>query len=103
MIALALAAAVATTDQSREILSVGVGAHSCASWLATPDSRFEGNVWVYGYWTGLNQGGSNPYVGRSTDGPGIVAEVRKLCEATPSATVIATAYRVYITLRREGR
>ncbi len=105
MIALVLAAAIANVSPAapHDMMVMGIGYHSCATWTETPDKFSEGEAWIYGYWTGLNQAGPRRDVGSATDSPGIIAEIRKLCEATPSASLMNMTYQVYTTLRLQGR
>jgi hypothetical protein len=63
----------------------GIGTRSCAYWQSTPASINEGTAWIFGFWTGMNFGNSdNHFIGAQTDGPGIIAEVKKICNERPS-------------------
>jgi hypothetical protein len=33
---------------------IGIGSMSCAHWQSTKEHLLEGTVWIYGFWTGLN-------------------------------------------------
>lgn len=83
---------------------VGAGIYSCGSWLSTPARVQEGEVWIMGYWSGLNR--ANPQgrtVGRSTDADGLIGEVRKVCEEQPSMKLIDAATQAYVKLQAVGR
>ena len=80
------------------------GGTSCATWLSHKDQEIAGGQWVLGLWTGLNVNNPrNGMVGRSTDGAGIVAEVKLACQQAPSETLIATTLKTYHRLETEGR
>ena len=87
------------------VLSYGVGQTPCVTWLASdPLLKAKGESWVEGYWTGVND--SVPAfvaVGASTDAAGVVAEVRKSCEATPKQTLVEATSAVFIRMKAEGR
>lgn len=103
-----LSASAAHSLPDDQALVFGAGAtKSCAWWFTSPATEAEGFAWVVGFWSGLNFGQSNPDapadVGKSTDGWGIVGEVKKLCRENPSSTPLAEALKVYRTLRDQNR
>ena len=101
--ALLFAAPSETPDSGRAIWTIG-GTQSCAAWLATPQSETEGRWWLAGFWSGRNmQNGDNGRVGSSTDSEGIVGEIKRICQAEPSALLITVAGRVYVEMDRERR
>jgi hypothetical protein len=95
---LGLAAVNAAAAQGKSSLVLGIGRMSCAHWQSSPPRQREGAIWIFGYWSGINHVGettSGRLVGQHTDSEGIVAEVKKVCEAQPSMTLMdatATAY-----------
>lgn len=109
MIAAAVfAAALAASHGSDPVIFYGVGqSESCAAWLSSPQKDQEGFTWIMGFWSGLNAAavptGQRADVGRSTDGWGIVGEVRKLCQANPSSTPLIQAARLHETFKQDGR
>jgi hypothetical protein len=81
----------------------GIGAKSCAYWQSTPATVSEGHAWIYGYWSGLNtHSNKSRTVGSRTDGVGVVAEVKKICDARPSMTLTDATLSAY-TEMAEGK
>lgn len=77
---------------------------SCATWLSNPSQFAYGRGFILGVWTGLNM--KNPKSGRvgfSTDGAGIVAEVKLVCEAEPSVDLLVATMTVYNRFEKELR
>jgi hypothetical protein len=80
------------------------GSISCATWLADPISENQGIYWLFGYFTGRNVESDGPgMVGHGTDSQGIIAEVKLICEKSPSTLLGGAAHQVYNKLRDEGR
>ena len=80
----------------------GLGEESCGVW--TPFTNSDVHAWILGYWSGLNAASpSNSEVGRSTDGAGIIAQVRKDCDADETAMIGYVEGQVYLRLRSQGR
>ena len=80
----------------------GVGIASCATW--TPSNEAEVGGWVFGFWSALNiVAPVNHTVGQQTDARGVLAEVRRQCNADPSKTIEAAISDVYAEMRRKGR
>ena len=79
----------------------GIGSLSCAHWRSTPARRAEGNVWIYGFWAGLN------YVAAASDQPqldvsepAMVAKVDKICAQQPSQVLASAAWTAYLDLNK---
>jgi hypothetical protein len=69
---------------------------SCAFWLTNRANQSEGNVWILGFWSGLNfNNESNPKVGEFTDNEVIFAEIEKLCREHPSRSLVEATTQVY--------
>ena len=82
----------------------GIGMASCAAWASDPKETTEGVGWILGFWSGLNiQNTEHPKVGSSTDGAGIVGEVRRQCEREPSVNLITAVKWAYDKLEKAGR
>ena len=63
-----------------------------------------GGEWILGFVTGANAYNDQyHYVGHTTDSAGLIAEVRLACQATPSDTVQAVTFRVYVRLQKDRR
>ena len=59
-----------------------------------------------GFWSGLNRAtGINRMrvVGSTTDGDGIIEEVRKLCKEQPSLKISSATYEVYSRFQSSGK
>jgi hypothetical protein len=89
--------------QQQQAFILGIGLRSCAHWLCNT-SIYEGEVWILGFWTGLNVANASlagqgfvghGSVGHGTDAQGIFAEVRKVCAARPSMTLSSAVFTVY--------
>jgi len=81
--------------QQQQALITGIGRMSCAYWLS--QSFNEGESWILGFWSGLNHAGART-IGRHTDGPGIIAEVRKVCATRPSMTLVGATFTAYFEM-----
>ncbi|WP_293400391.1 hypothetical protein [Phenylobacterium sp.] len=95
-------AAVASAAPPAQVLTLGAGASSCASWQRSAESQAAGLQWIAGYWSGLNAMAEGK-VGHSTDVEGLVMEVANVCATEPSLTLSHAVARVYIRLREAGR
>lgn len=77
---------------------------SCSDWLKSPETQAAGNEWVLGFWTGQNVRNVRDHeVGRTTDGEGILNEVKTQCAATPDERLASVAGRVYVNFERDRR
>jgi hypothetical protein len=75
---------------------IGIGLESCSYWQSSPATSDEGRAWIYGNWTGLNiHNTQNRMVGSRTDGDGIVAEVKKVCDGQRSMSLGEAVLKVY--------
>lgn len=94
-----------TTGARAEHLSFGMGVGSCATWLSTPSSESRGGSYVTGMWTGLNAANSTGRhtVGDTTDGFGIIAEVKKTCGEQPSMAFAEAIMRTYVRIEQRER
>jgi hypothetical protein len=88
---LIFATPVLASDDKVAVRMHGIGRMTCAHWQSTQSRRYEGAVWIHGFWTALN------YVAAASDQPqskmeseAILAEVDKVC-ATDSHQILATA------------
>lgn len=80
------------------------GQMSCAAWLADAGHRAIGEWWLLGFVSGANFGvPDHRVVGNSTDQFGVIGEVRLICQAEPSTTLIDATQRVYLRLRAQQR
>lgn len=77
----------------------GIGSLSCAHWRSTRARRLEGDVWIHGFWSGLN------YVAAASDQPqsdageaAMLAEVEKICAQQPSDVLASAAWSAYLDL-----
>ena len=57
---------------------------------------------IIGFWSGLNYA-DNLRVGETTDGAGIMGEVRKFCEKEPSLSVANATAQVHGQFKTNGR
>ena len=80
----------------------GAGTWSCAKWQSSKTDDQIGSLWVTGYWTGRNAEAAvhleDRRVGRTTDWPGILAEIRLSCSGAPSKTLEAISNQVYVSM-----
>lgn len=84
---------------STQLFGAG-GIESCAHWLSTPANEAEGDVWALGYWSGLNTFNDvNHLVGRTTDGEGVLGEIKKLCRESPSMLMAKAVAETWRALR----
>jgi hypothetical protein len=81
----------ASAEENRSVQMFGIGLKTCSHWRATRTSISEGQVWIYGFWSALNLAIDGHRVGAGTDGPEIVAAVKKVCDARPSTTLYQAA------------
>ena len=85
----------------------GVGNESCATWLSNPVFENQGVIWLVGFWSGLNNQmayeGTGGDTGISTDGLGIVGEVKKACKEHPSETLAITVRNVFDNFLKAGK
>jgi hypothetical protein len=93
--------------QSVEIVIVGIGNSSCASWLSSAVSESAGIDWVYGFWSGNNHSRAmrreSATVGSSTDGAGIIGALKKRCAADPAAPLGQEAGKLYREFLKAGK
>ncbi len=96
MIGLALAVAVAASPPEVLRLWRYGGDQSCATWLSSEAEKYAGEHWITGFWTGLNfNNPKNHTVGGGIDAEGIVAEIKLVCRAEPSRSLLSATVEVY--------
>ena len=100
LISLAIAGEVRA--QTSQIMVLGIGGASCATWLAGENLSPEGRVWIQGFWTGSNAHNANGTVGASTDNAAILASVRNHCADNPTDTLSRATWTVYQQFARDG-
>lgn len=88
------------------VFELGIGIRSCATWLATPASENAGANWILGYWSGANFGAGHSDgpsgVGASTDGAGLIGEMKKRCTENPASTVSGELSKLYVEFSDKG-
>lgn len=83
---------------------LGIGRQSCANWLSTPETEYEGEAWIPGYWTAVNIVNTKTHVvGSNSDVPAIFGEIKKICSAEPSTTLADAIARVYFQFQQSGK
>lgn len=92
-----VAPAAHATDLVR-VWMVG-GSTSCANWM---QDELQGSNWLMGYWSGRNIENLST-VGSSTDGPGILGEIRLICAKEPSLSIANAAAKLYRRFQLEQR
>jgi len=97
-----LVLALALIAPQQQIWTTIGGGDSCAMWTTDPRNEAVATFWIWGFFSGRNSG-LNINVGRTTDGQGILEEVRLECQASPSLPIAAATMRVYERLRAENR
>jgi hypothetical protein len=100
VIVLLIAFAVSTGPAGAEEASInlsGIGSRKCSYWLASPDHRLEGTVWIYGFWSALNYVvASSQQDQPTTKGTAMVAAVEAACRGNPSQILASAAWAAYI-------
>jgi hypothetical protein len=87
---------IASSALAQSVQMFGLGTTNCAYWLSTPSRKSEGSAWLLGYWSALNTvNEKNHLVGKDADGKAIIAEVKKICAAEPSTSMVDAIARVY--------
>jgi hypothetical protein len=92
---------VSAQDVKVPIDMIGIEGMSCAHWRSTREHRYEGAVWIYGFWTGLN------YVAAASDQTplkinvaAIVTEVERTCAQQTSQTLAGAVWATYVGSKR---
>ena len=101
-LALLLAFTTGATAQSGRVQVFGQGNISCASWLQNSVMEAAGDDWVQGFWSGANAA-LQAQTGHSTDGVGVLGEVKLECEAHPSEQLFDAAVTLYVRFRGQGK
>jgi hypothetical protein len=93
--------ALSPSSAQEGALTLGIGNQSCAYWQSSPSRTSEGTVWIFGFWSAYNHANErNHQVGRNTDPPGNVAEVKKTCDARPSMLLIEATVEAYFEMAK---
>jgi len=108
LLAAGLLTGAAASAAAQQVYMFGVGAtESCATWLSSPESEFQGFTWLLGYWSGMNVAsgvsGHQGMVGSTTDSQGTLAEVKKVCARQPSLLLVNATQVVFEQLQKDGR
>lgn len=82
---------------------VGAGRQSCATWLSNAELEYEGNVWVFGFWTGANFHSGSGGTGSTTDALGLLGEIKLRCQQAPADQLAVVAWRVYQEFKDAAR
>jgi hypothetical protein len=92
---------VLAQDAKISVDMIGIGGMSCTHWRSTQESRLEGTIWIYGFWTGLN------YVAAASDqkpvkidAAAIANEVERTCAHRTSQTLASAAWTTYLGSKR---
>ena len=94
----------AATGPNDQVTFYGLGTLSCATWQSDQVEQNRGNQWIFGYFSAVNLWGTTRgSVGGSTDQPGLVAEVKKQCDARPSAQLWVATDQVYRAMLARGQ
>lgn len=96
-----LSVSSASAEDPRGRYMFGIGRLSCATWLSSPQNRLAGESWLLGFWSGLNTFNTqDSAVGSRTDGEGVIAEVRKVCDKSPSKSLNDAVESVYFSMAK---
>jgi hypothetical protein len=98
LFAVALAAMpllVAQKAAAFDFMALGVGTMPCHYWLSTPQLEGEGNAWLLGWWSALNERNNNHWVGGHTDGFGLMMIIRRECSEHPDKLLMKAADDVF--------
>ena len=102
----AIAAATSFPAAAQEYYAIGIGNKSCGYWLSNARRVNEGNVYIGGFFTGMNFRamtlGAKGDVGAGTQVEGIIAEVEKVCRDQPSTDLIIAIGKVYSRLSKSS-
>lgn len=105
-VCVSITCSAAPCAHAQAYLAFGAGNDSCASWLQTSTSDRLGQEYIAGLWTGLNavNRNNNRFVGSSTDSMGRIGEVKKICVASPSTSLIEAVFQAYLAVKdREAK
>jgi hypothetical protein len=96
-----LSGALASAQDARGRYMFGIGRSSCATWQSSLRYRYEGEAWILGFWSGLNSFNTqDSAVGSQTDGEGVIAEVKKVCDKGPSTSLSDAVEVVYFSMAK---
>jgi hypothetical protein len=79
------------------------GTVRCATWLSNPTFEEQGELWILGYWSGMNVFHEDRMVGHQVDPEDIFGEVRKICILRPTEALALAVREVYGTITEEHR
>jgi hypothetical protein len=86
-----------------DFMALGVGTMPCSYWLSTPQLEGEGDAWILGWWTALNQRNNNHWVGGHTDGFGITTSIKKECRQKPDKLLMRVIDEVFSKMEHPDR
>jgi hypothetical protein len=92
---------VSAQDARVSVDMIGIGRMSCAHWLSTQETRLEGTIWIYGFWTGLNYvAAASDQTQAKIDVAAIVDQVEKTCARKKSQTLASAVWTSYLESKR---
>jgi hypothetical protein len=92
----------ASAQSSSSNVILGIGSLSCANWLSSPPNIHDGEMWILGYWSAVNDL-NGFHLPPHTDADVIWGETKKICMDEPSTTVAGAVARVYFQFQQMGK
>jgi hypothetical protein len=88
--------------QTPDDIMANMGRPSCRAWLSSTANEHDGESWLYGFWSGFNQATQQKInIGPNSNVDLMIAEMKTICKAEPSSTLVAAALRV-VEMSRQG-
>jgi hypothetical protein len=81
---------------------LGIGSLSCANWLSSPASEHDGQMWILGYWSAVNDL-NGFHLGHDVDATAIWAQTKKICMDKPSTIMAAAVAGAYFQFQHSGK
>ena len=104
LVVLAVSSSQGRAETEPTFRGYGIGGSSCATWLSSPTQFNDGISWLYGDWSVENEVNlKNHNVGHTTNGIGVVGEVKSECEEHPSELLNVAIFAVYLRLQQQDR
>jgi hypothetical protein len=98
-----LSISCAMQAQANEVMTYGIGRNNCVHWLQDEYHKSEGQIYILGYWSGLNaMSTTNRFVGRQSDSQAIWAEVELYCKNHPSERFMNAIIETYRMFAEKG-
>ena len=92
---------VSAQDARVSVDMIGIGRMSCAHWRSTQESRLEGTIWIYGFWTGLNYvAAASDQTQAKIDVAAIVPQVERTCARQTSQTLASAVWTTYLESKK---